>query len=217
MTKCSYCGTEVDDLAQSCPSCGAPVLNRRTTLTPAEQPISNGLSGTTVSRKTNKLFPVVSIAIAIFLVCVLIFAVTAMNDNDAAISVGQTSETHYSDVQPEPESPAEEPVPQEYEAEPDNDETPAPQYILPESNSRYLSRSDVAELSSAVECRLARNEIYARHGRKFKDKSLQEYFNNCSWYTPSIPANQFNNKVLNKYEKANINLIMSYEKEQGYR
>lgn len=48
-------------------------------------------------------------------------------------------------------------------------------YILPDSDSRYLTDSDVRGLS-ANELMLARNEIYARHGRKFKDSELQNYF-----------------------------------------
>ena len=59
--------------------------------------------------------------------------------------------------------------------------------------------------------RLARNEIYARHGRIFDSADLNQYFNSQSWYLGLYTANEFDESWLNKYEKANINLIKSYE------
>lgn len=94
------------------------------------------------------------------------------------------------------------------------------EYILPNSDSTYLDNSDLSGLS-ARECRLARNEIYARHGRKFNDSSLQEYFDSQDWYTPKISATDWENRgddsFLNKYELKNRKLIESYEYDQGYR
>lgn len=92
----------------------------------------------------------------------------------------------------------------------------AEEYILPESGSRYLSESDLQGLSKE-ECRIARNEIFARHGRKFDDEELQEYFNSCSWYTGTIAPEDFDDSVLNEYEIANRDLIVTYEQEKGYR
>ena len=40
-------------------------------------------------------------------------------------------------------------------------------YILEDSSSRYISMYDVRDLSVQELC-YARNEIYARHGRKFR-------------------------------------------------
>ena len=64
--------------------------------------------------------------------------------------------------------------------------------------------------------RLARNEIYARHGRKFKDAALDEYFRSKSWYMPTIEPDNFNENVFNDYEIANRKLIADYEKKMGY-
>lgn len=89
------------------------------------------------------------------------------------------------------------------------------EYILPESNSRYLSKSDLQGLT-AEECRIARNELYARHGRLFNDVSIQTYFNMKSWYRGRIQPNDFDESVFNKYEAANKNLIVRYERERGY-
>lgn len=83
-------------------------------------------------------------------------------------------------------------------------------YIIPDSSSRYLSLTDLRGLSKD-QLRLARNEIYARHGRKFQSQELQDYFNAKSWYRGTIEPDQFNEKMLNSYEKENIKLIKSME------
>lgn len=86
-------------------------------------------------------------------------------------------------------------------------------YILPESNTRKYSKSELSALS-ASQLRLARNEIYARHGRKFNDKSLQDYFNSCTWYSGTVDPATFDaniNSYLNSYELANLQLITEIE------
>ena len=84
------------------------------------------------------------------------------------------------------------------------------EYIFPNIDSEYLTESDLSSMSSE-ELRIARNEIYARYGRMFKDQALQNYFNSKSWYTPSIRPEDFNEHWLNEYEKANAKLIKSFE------
>ena len=83
-------------------------------------------------------------------------------------------------------------------------------YVLPSSSSQYLSASDVKNLSS-YQLMIARNEIYARHGRKFNDSELQAYFNGKSWYKGTVNPEDFSTSVFNDYEIKNIQLIQSYE------
>lgn len=83
-------------------------------------------------------------------------------------------------------------------------------YILPDSNSRYLTASDLAGLSKH-ELMLARNEIYARRGRKFEDSELRSYFLSKSWYYPTIDADDFSADIFNDYERKNIEFIHSFE------
>lgn len=90
------------------------------------------------------------------------------------------------------------------------------EYILKNSSSEYIAVSDIAGMSKE-QCRLARNEIYARHGRLFDDPELQAYFNSCSWYSGYISPSNFDESVLNAYEKANLEVIVAYEKDMGYR
>ena len=88
-------------------------------------------------------------------------------------------------------------------------------FVLPDSSIRVLDKSELAGLS-AEQCRIARNEIYAKHGRMFDDAGLQNYFNSCSWYHGTIQADRFSDTMLSDIEIQNRNLIVSYEKEKGY-
>lgn len=88
--------------------------------------------------------------------------------------------------------------------------------IFPLSSSSYLEESDLEGLSKE-ECRIARNEIYARHGRMFTDEALQSYFDSKDWYDGYIEPEDFDESVLNEYETSNRDLIVEYETEMGYR
>lgn len=88
--------------------------------------------------------------------------------------------------------------------------------ILPFSDSAYLTENDL-EGFDQKELRLARNEIYARHGRLFDDEEIKEYFNSKSWYHGEVEAENFQEEWLNEYETANRDLIIQYEQQKGYR
>ena len=75
------------------------------------------------------------------------------------------------------------------------------QEILP---AGYLSCYNIETL------RLMRNDIYARHGYKFKDSSLSKIFAAQEWYTP-VTSNASALK-LNEIERINIALIQNMEK-----
>lgn len=87
-------------------------------------------------------------------------------------------------------------------------------FILPFSSSRYYSESDLVELTKE-ELRFARNEIYAIHGRKFESEDLNNYFSSKSWYHGYLSQEEFDDNVLNAYEKANLDLIKSVESGQS--
>ena len=91
-------------------------------------------------------------------------------------------------------------------------------FVLPNSDKSYISKADLDKLSK-WEVRVARNEIMARHGRRFNDQQLQDYFNGCDWYHGTMSAQDFDKSyegILNEYEKKNAKLITEYEKEKGY-
>lgn len=83
-------------------------------------------------------------------------------------------------------------------------------YILPNSNSAYLSESDLWGLSWE-ECCLARNEIFARHHRIFNTPEIAAYFESQSWYSGTVSPSRFSESVFNQYESSNLKLISSYE------
>ena len=60
----------------------------------------------------------------------------------------------------------------------------------------------------AEDLRVLRNEIYARHGRIFKDAELQKYFESQAWYKPNP---DFKDDQLNEIEAANLAKIKSAE------
>lgn len=91
----------------------------------------------------------------------------------------------------------------------------ASSYILPSSDAQYYSEAELATLSD-FELYIARNEIYARHGREFNNQDLQDYFSNKDWYTPRYSPESFDSIVtLNAYEKKNAETILAIEKRRG--
>jgi len=60
----------------------------------------------------------------------------------------------------------------------------------------------------AEDLRLLRNEIYARHGRVFKDKDLQKYFETQGWYKPNP---DFKDDQLSQIESDNLAKIKTAE------
>lgn len=92
-------------------------------------------------------------------------------------------------------------------------------YIIIGSDSRYITEEDLNSLTQQ-EVILARNEIYARHGRKFNADWIREYFEEQSWYVPEYEPDYFDNNLanaeFNDYEKENIRVIRAYEEKMGY-
>ncbi len=87
------------------------------------------------------------------------------------------------------------------------------EYVLPDSSTAYLTEDDL-EGMTPEELRIARNEIMARHGRKFNDPALAAYFESKDWYHGTIDPETFDNETvneLNEFEVQNIALIQSKE------
>ena len=93
---------------------------------------------------------------------------------------------------------------------------PASYYILPGSDSRYLSDEEINSLPTNL-LEYACNEIYARHGRKFADSAFQDYFNSKPWYRGTIEPDQFNVNVFNSYETENIMRLVERMRGVGIR
>ncbi|MEQ2957592.1 YARHG domain-containing protein [Slackia piriformis] len=87
-------------------------------------------------------------------------------------------------------------------------------YVLSDSSSRTYSNAEL-EAMSDYELYLARNEVFARHGRIFKNSDLQEYFGSKSWYDPRYTPEEFSESMLNANEKANIERMAKIEQDRN--
>lgn len=85
--------------------------------------------------------------------------------------------------------------------------------IFQDSDSRFLSVDELEKISKE-ECRIARNELFARHGYQFMDEKLRKHFESLSWYKadPNTDAYTIQDNF-NNYEQENLQLILSYEYE----
>jgi hypothetical protein len=81
---------------------------------------------------------------------------------------------------------------------------------LPAQMLRPLTRSEL-ERKSTRELRILRNEIYARHGRRFDDPDLRSYFEAQRWYRGAHAPAQFRDEWLTPVERANAMLISEIE------
>ena len=106
--------------------------------------------------------------------------------------------------------------PDETEATKSDSSTGSDEFLLPDSASRNLSESELSSFSQE-DLNLALNEIFARHGRIFSEPSIKAYFNAQSWYHGTVSAEDFDMSVFNEYELYNVNLIIEYQTELGYR
>jgi len=77
--------------------------------------------------------------------------------------------------------------------------------IFPDSEKVALTEAEL-EGKDAATLRLARNEIFARHNRRFADKALAEHFAQFDWYRPGEDETR-----LSKLEIANVEAIRRYE------
>ena len=71
---------------------------------------------------------------------------------------------------------------------------------------------------SSDQLELAKNEIYARHGRQFVTQYISDYFNSKSWYQGTIDPDTFDaqqDSIFNEYEMANISKIAEWEERKS--
>ncbi len=90
-------------------------------------------------------------------------------------------------------------------------------YMLAFSSQQEVTEADLAGLSLA-QLRIARNEVFARHGRQFRDTALNQWFYSKEWYLnlPEKYSPDDFDKIapspLSKLEIQNVELISNYEK-----
>ena len=221
---CRKCGQKLKETSRFCKKCGTPVMMESTIEDEVISPM-----------KHKKRWPIVlMIFLGVFLIILAAFILkykmnqiseqSEVPDNQVIANEwsSQTDdfETDFStdnseeDISESVEKEVSEEDQKQTEETEMQDE--ASEYFIPDSDSKYLTMKDL-EGYSADDCRIARNELFARHGRKFTDENLKSYFESKSWYEGTIEPEDFDDSVFNEYEIANRDLIVEYEKEKGYR
>jgi len=93
---------------------------------------------------------------------------------------------------------------------PDEDTDYSDKFLIPFSGIQKLTKKDLEDFSN-LDLKKARNEIYARYGRKFVSKDMACYFDKQSWY--KVDSN-YSEKLLSPLEISNAVFILNYEKER---
>lgn len=83
-----------------------------------------------------------------------------------------------------------------------------------ETDIKYYTEDEFQDFSDRL-LKLAKNEIYARHGRRFLDEMLYEYFLTRMWYEPTYTPEEFDDSCLNDCERANLELLARLENQRN--
>ena len=233
MWKCSACQNQNKDEYRFCLSCGCPRPSGKAASSKAGAPKSGKKKG----GATTILLLVLSLLLIIAIAAIIINfpALSGKAKTDRSEAQESADQRHSGEKaadksewggsssfvfgrDDDPTSTTAAPV----ETQPQPTETPVPssapaptpaaesEYLIPESYCRYITEDDLKDLTWE-QCCLARNEIFARHGRIFQTKAIADYFNSKSWYQGTIAPGDFSETVFNEYEKANISFISRYE------
>ncbi|WP_432628932.1 YARHG domain-containing protein [Brotaphodocola sp.] len=222
MMFCGKCGKQIDEKAKFCPYCGAIIetdkknkndiyLDNKTMVKVDIALIILIVGIFTLKIIRERLFPFTPTNMQI------LYELSEKSDEELLEESSElTTETEVvQTVQTETAQPTETES-TEYESIEVEEEADASEYILPECDTRIYSKEELQNLSKE-QLRLARNEIYARHGRKFSADDLNAYFSSKSWYTPLYEGAEIDAKgdsILNQNEIANRNLIVELEAEK---
>lgn len=86
-------------------------------------------------------------------------------------------------------------------------------YIFENSDSEYLNDSQLNEIKTKEQLRIAINEIYARHGYSFtKNSDIQSYFDGKNWYSKDDNLYKDSQMEWNTYEEANLKKLAKMRK-----
>lgn len=226
--KCANCGKELSPTAKFCNGCGTPVETKHheeekgaDVWAPAgEDKESHPVEPE--KKKGNDKRTLILLGGLMLVALIGGFIVKGMTNKEAPedpgynyADEGENQDMGDSDVVYQEEDSTEDQM-GDTEGSPFEEDLFAEGYLLPGSDTRYLTIGDLEGLT-AEQCRIARNEIYARHGRMFDDETLQAYFLSQDWYRPTIKPEDFKEDMLNTYETANRDFIVDYEEAKGYR
>ena len=84
---------------------------------------------------------------------------------------------------------------------------PAAQMVISDSSNRPITMDDLGD-KGEQEIGIARNEIYARHGRSFSKPEYANHFNNQPWYQPNP---NYRDSELSPVEQRNLLFLHTIE------
>ncbi|MDO5538963.1 MAG: YARHG domain-containing protein [Eubacteriales bacterium] len=207
---CPNCNRKIETTWVRCPYCGSAL--KRTVYNNC----SDRRNGSRKARERRNA--IIALIIGVILALLLLFGIWLVfgmvtskeNDTESHSKVVQTETTTEKVTEKiEEKSTEKETQPaSKKQTEKTTESTKDGLYILNGSDTRALTSQEVAALSSE-ERQMAINEIYARHGRRFNDSSIQAYFDSRSWYKGTVAPENFSDSVFSQTELDNINLLAS--------
>ena len=219
MPFCEKCGKEIKDGDRFCTRCGAEV--KSLPMTSVKEKPTDIKSDKKSKKKLVAIISAASAVAVVLAVCAIVFVPKMFRNNEneqykplQTIEITTQQETTQqpsiaiqNTTEPESIDDGSSDADDDYDDYYDDDD-----YILPDSGTRKLTNSDLAGLD-ADELELARNEIYARAGRRFNTDYIQDYFDDKWWYVGTIEPEDFTEDMLNDVEKYNVNFIRNYEEK----
>lgn len=93
------------------------------------------------------------------------------------------------------------------------------EYFYPDLSERLWTEDELLGLDD-TRLSIARNQIFAKYGRRFEDSFLHEVFSQKNWYEPKYSAEEFavtQQKLLTETEQANLQTVIQHEILLGMR
>lgn len=93
------------------------------------------------------------------------------------------------------------------------------EYFYPDLSERLWTEDELLGLDD-TRLSIARNQIFAKYGRRFEDSFLHEVFSRKNWYEPKYSAEEFavtQQELLTETEQANLQTVIQHEILLGMR
>lgn len=219
MKQCSQCGKTYSDDTSFCLEDGTALAFSGFSSEPEPQtivtPKQPDYQPPPVSRTAIWVYPVIGIMALLVMVLGALAVLPYLIKLSSVAGTTNTGETNRKPIDfeikgsPSPfvqTSPTVKESPKAPTASPTPD-SPSSRGRFPEGSTRYLTAADLSGKSD-WDLRIMRNEIFARHGYKFKKPELRQYFSSQSWYTPMYDDVS---SFLSSVEKQNALFLKAHE------
>lgn len=213
--RCNRCGAENAPESRFCQQCGAE-LSQMPGAMPPQGMMTPGYGMPPMQKKNNNTLWIILAAVGGVLIITIVILIVVISMNKPVVVKAEDDDDKES---PDIELVEVNKASTTAQSPTTSTRAPMPKKQAPVGGSLYeIANMDFSSgyvsqeflnTHSSKELRVARNAIFARHGRYFKSKDLQQIFGSCSWYSPwrnEVPASEFN-----RYEKANIETLKAYE------